>query len=547
MERIRRRPALAVALLIAVLGPVLGWAGVALAHAELVASSPVNQDVLENSPTQIRLEFTESVDPIDPGIRLVDGEGNDIEIGDVDQSLGAATMRAAIDRELDEGSYVVAWQAISADSHRVRGAFTFSVGSVTGTDPGIVDGLFDAESDGDTESLLLGVGRFLSYGGVGVLLGGLVMATLLTPSLLPSRRVGVLLIVAAEVSFVGALWMIAAQAHLIGGTYWSWGDVWDTRSGQWWFVRLACLAVVGALIPLRSRLVASAPGDPSRLVARPFGASALVAVALAVLAVVAAGGHAVAGEHAALGFLSTLVHLAAMAVWLGGLALLTFGLPRGWFWSTVVRFSPWALGSVAALAISGTINGWRQLGSIAGLTDSTYGRWLIIKVLIVLVVVGVAAVSRRLIHINDEGGTTLVRRSVAIEVAGIALVLMATAGLVNSPPPPSAPQTAAASVVVGDRIVQVELEPAVTGGTEMHVYLTSPSGGLDRADEITVTAELPAANLGPIDIELVPAGPNHVIGTDANLPVAGLWTFEVTARYGEFDQVAFTVQIPVVD
>ena len=36
-----------------------------------------------------------------------------------------------------------------------------------------------------------------------------------------------------------------------------------------------------------------------------------------------------------------------------------------------------------------------------------------------------------------------------------------------------------------------------------------------------------------------------MVGADLNLPVAGLWTFEVTARYGEFDEVVFPVEIPV--
>ena len=60
-----------------------------------------------------------------------------------------------------------------------------------------------------------------------------------------------------------------------------------------------------------------------------------------------------------------------------------------------------------------------------------------------------------------------------------------------------------------------------------------------------VSASLPAADLGPLELEVVPAGPNHVVGVDVDLPVAGLWTFDVTARFGEFDQVVFTVQIPV--
>ena len=536
MDTSRHQRRFAVAVLVGILGSLTAWVGVALAHAELVSTSPVNQAVLDQSPPEIALQFTERVDPIEPGIRLVDADGDDVEIGAVDQSGGGDTMRADIPDALGDGSYVVAWQAVSADSHRIRGAYTFSVGEASATAPGLVDELFAAESDGQTESLLLGVGRFLSYAGIGVLIGAALMAAVLTPSLLGTRRVGEILVIAAEVGFVGTLWMILAQAHLISGSYWSVTAVWDTQSGQWWFVRLLAVLLVGVLIPLRARIVSS-----------NVAFAVTIAVSAIVLAIVAAGGHAIAGDQVVLGFSATLVHLAAMSIWLGGLVLLAFGLPPGRFWETAVRFSPWALGAVVALALSGIANGWRQLGSISGLTDSTYGRWLVIKVLIVIAVVVVAAFSRRATRSHDDSKSSTVRRCVIVEVVGIALVLMATSGLVNSPPPPSAAQNASASEVVGDRIAQVELEPAVTGGTEMHVYITSPGGGLDRADEITVTAALPSADLGPLDLDVVTAGPNHVVGTNVNLPVAGLWTFEVTARYGEFDQVGFTVEIPVTD
>jgi copper transport protein len=236
-----------------------------------------------------------------------------------------------------------------------------------------------------------------------------------------------------------------------------------------------------------------------------------------------------------------------MSIWLGGLAVVLFVPPRAEFWGTVTRFSPWALGSVVALAATGTANAWRQLGSLDGLTDSSYGRWLVIKLVLVALVVGVAAFSRRIVHTRGDDASGLARRSVGVEIAGIALILGATAGLVNSPPPVDVPEIVSVSAVVGERVAQVELEPAATGGTEMHVYITSPSGALDRADEITVQASLPEADIPAFDVETFPAGVNHVVGSDVNLPVAGLWTFEVTARYGEFDEVVFTVQIPVSD
>lgn len=534
MSPARARAAALVGAVIVVLG-ILAAAATASAHAELLSSFPANQQLLEVAPDEIALQFTEAVDPIEPGIRLLDANGDDVGIAAVDQSAGSDRMRASIPATLDDGTYVVAWQAVSADSHRVRGSFTFSVGVPSAVTPGVLDGLFDGGSDSSSDDILLGIGRFVSYAGVGILVGGLLLAIALTPSAIGARRVGALLVVAAELGLVGTLWMIAAQANLIGGSFLSWGSVADTRSGQWWIARLVVIVMFSVLIPLRSRLAVR-------------GGTVVVGIlGLGVLGVVAAGGHAMSGDQVLVGFVATLVHLSAMSIWLGGLALLAFASPAGEFWATVIRFSPWALGAVVALAYSGAANAWRQLGTLSALLDSSYGRWLVIKLVLVLLVVGVAGFSRRTIHTRADDASGLVRRSVGVEIAGIVLILGATAGLVNSPPPIDTPEIVSVSAVVGERVAQVELEPAVTGGTEMHVYITSPSGALDRADEISVTAELPEQDIPPFDIETFPAGVNHVVGTDVNLPVAGLWTFEVAARYGEFDEVVFTVQIPVSD
>lgn len=529
---VRNRAAALVGALVVVLG-IMVAAGTASAHAELLSSFPGNQELLEVAPSEIALQFTEAVDPIEPGIRLLGADGDDVEIGAVDQSAGSDRMRASVPATLDDGTYVVAWQAVSADSHRIRGSFTFSVGVPSAVTPGVVDGLFDGGSDSSSDDLLLGVGRFVSFAGVGMLVGGLVLAIALTPSVIGTRRVGVLLVVAAELALVGTLWMIAAQANLIGGSFLSWGSVADTQSGQWWIARLVVIALFSVLIPLRSRFAVRG------------GVLVVGVLGLGVLGVVAAGGHAISGDAVVIGFASTLVHLAAMSIWFGGLALVMVAPPRGQFWVTVTRFSPWALGSVAVLAVSGAVNAWRQLGSLTGLTESSYGRWLVIKLVLVVLVVGLAAFSRRTVHTRGDDAGVLVRRSIGFEIAGIVLILGATAGLVNSPPPIDTPEIVSVSAVVGERVAQVELEPAVTGGTEMHVYLSSPSGALDRADEISVRAGLPEQDIPPFDIETFPAGVNHVVGADVDLPVAGLWTFEVTARYGEFDEVVFTVQIPV--
>ena len=100
-------------------------------------------------------------------------------------------------------------------------------------------------------------------------------------------------------------------------------------------------------------------------------------------------------------------------------------------------------------------------------------------------------------------------------------------------------------MVQGERLAQITLDPPVTGGTALHVYLTSTSGSLEQPTDITVTASLAAQGIGPLTIPVVPAGPGHVTAPAANLPLAGTWSFSVVARYSEFDQVTFTGDLEV--
>ncbi len=547
-----RRALLVVTTIIAI---VVTASGTASAHADLISTTPTNQSVLDDSPTEIVLTFSEAIDPVEPAVRVVDADGNDVDTEAATQAGGDDTLTVTVDEPLDDGSYVVAWQVVSLDAHDIRGTFTFSVGETSTTRTGQLDEVFASDNSSPGGAGLLGTGRSASYAGIAVVLGGLFAVSIVAGSMTGSRRVGVVLWAGLAVALLGTATMIAAQANLIGSSPVDWGAVGATRSGRWWLVRLVGIAVLAPVIHGRRIL--------TTLLGRLLG----VGVGVVVLGVVAAGGHAVTGRWIPVGYAATIVHLAAMAVWVGGLAVLGFGLKRGDLAAVANRFSPWALGSVAALVASGSVNAWRQIGRLDGITESSYGRWLIVKIAIVASVVVAAAISRRLLHRTAhsatdaplalsaaslraadtaEGGAERLRQSVLIEIAGIVLVVAATSGLVDSPPPElNEPTDQLVSTVRGDRVAQVELEPATTGGTVMHVRVTSTHGGLERADEIAVTAELESEGLGPIEIDTIPASPDHVIADNADFPVPGIWTIEITARYGEFDQIVFDVDIPV--
>jgi copper transport protein len=532
---------------------VLGATRTVSAHASLISTNPAADSVLDAAPTVIVLTFTEPVDPTDDAIRVVDAQGEVVAVGPVGQDLGNDSITAAIDQELADGSYVVAWSVVSSDSHPIRGAFVFSVGQATDIDDDLIT---DADQGEEVSSpVWLTVGRFASYAGIAVLIGTLAAAVAFAPSTLRTRRLAATLFAGGYLAMAGTVAMIAAQANVIGSSPLDWTAVLNTRSGGWWLIRLIIVAVITGLVPWRA------------LLAHRSARAVAVVSAIGLFAVVAAGGHAVSGRWIGLGFAITVIHLAAMATWIGGLCLLATVVERDALLTTAARFSPVALGSVAVLAATGTISGWRQLGRVDAIIDTSYGRWLLIKLALVAIVLAIAATARRILkqtpstaiddpdpgggeieHVGDADRFSSLRRNLFIEASAMVLVVAATAGLTGATPPRAVESTAVdASVTVAqdDYIAQIDLLPATTGGTVMHVTITPPGGSLTTADEITVTAALPAAQVGPIEILTFPAGPNHVTTNEANFPLPGQWTITVTARYGEFDQVVFTTDVAV--
>ena len=176
---------------------VIACAGSASAHAGLETTSPTADSVLASPPTEIVLTFSEAVDTLDDSVRLVSDDGSAVDLGPVTHGGGAASITAPVLGELGDGSYVVAWSVVSADSHPIHGAFVFSVGAPSAGAGDLLDDLDDAGTDGSAGQVWVGVGRFASYTGIAVLVGSLAMSALLAPTTLRTRRVGRLAAVGA--------------------------------------------------------------------------------------------------------------------------------------------------------------------------------------------------------------------------------------------------------------------------------------------------------------------------------------------------------------
>lgn len=104
-------------------------------------------------------------------------------------------------------------------------------------------------------------------------------------------------------------------------------------------------------------------------------------------------------------------------------------------WPACCAFSALALWCVGALVASGTLGAWVQLGSVAALWGSAYGRTLLVKLGAVALVFAAGAYNWRRISPTLGDAAARLRRSAALELALGAFVLAVTAVLVATPPP----------------------------------------------------------------------------------------------------------------
>ncbi len=265
------------------------------------------------------------------------------------------------------------------------------------------------------------------------------------PGSFARRSAGLTWISLVVAVFSGALWLLVEAAIMSGQSLPQAIDgavlgtvLTRTRFGQVMIVEAALATLAAILLLIRHRLPLSR-------------APALAALpAIAMLATLSGLGHAAAGSSDG-GFLhlgADAVHLVAAGTWLGGLVPLTLLLaattgiksPRT---KLVVlrdatrRFSVMGIVAVGALLITGGVNTWYLAGTAPALLGTLYGRLLLVKILLFLAMVGIAAINRQELTPRLSGSSAraaaaavrMLQRNAVIEAVLGAIVLAVVGSL----------------------------------------------------------------------------------------------------------------------
>nr|WP_202502177.1 copper resistance protein CopC [Streptomyces sp. SID5785] len=391
-----------VLLFLAVTGALLAGAVPASAHAALTGSDPQKGAVVETAPKQVSLTFSETIAVSDGALRVLDPAGKRVDDGKVAHT-GGTTYRVGLHAGLPDGTFTVAYQVVSADSHPVSGAFTFSVGAPSKTSAVLTD----QNAGGGVVGALYGIARYVAYAGYTLLVGGAVFVLACW-----RRGAGLRPVQRVVVSGWTALTASTLAMLLMRGSYTGSGKIGDifdmsllgqvlqTKTGAALTSRLLLLAAAALFIAVLfgAYVKRAEDGDEKEIKDLTFGLAIGGGVVAAGLgATWAMAEHASTGIQAGVAMPVDVLHLLAVATWLGGLTTLLVALYRtpSIEGSAVRRFSRLAFGSVVVLAGTGLYQSWRQVGSWSALTGTRYGQLLLVKVGLVALLVGIAWISRR--------------------------------------------------------------------------------------------------------------------------------------------------------
>jgi copper transport protein len=557
---------------------LLTTAAPAFAHADFEGSTPGAGSQVATSPKEITLRFTEAVTVESDSVRVLNSKREPVKTGDVTRK--GAVVRVAVEEQLDEGVYAVAYRVVSDDSHPVSGLFTFGVGNVKldSSTSAFANTLGNDNSGNDVVNVTYAIVRGLAFASLAVVIGASAFVTAFWPEGWASRRVRRL---------VAGAWVVALVTTIAGiglqGAYASGGglsdvvdpsrisDVLDTRFGKAWLARAILLLLLAPVLAGLAR-------TKSRKGVLPIVGAAL---AIAIMFTPGIAGHASTGRWIGLAMPADAIHLVAMSVWFGGLLVLAVEVLRSddvdALEPVMERFSRMAMYAIGAIIVTGAFQSVRQVAALHDFVDTGYGRLLLVKLGAFAAVLVVASASRDIVRFeirrearsqlpsplpagpgamratpdlpDPEDTVRRLRSAVWYEVAFAVAILAVTALLVNAAPArgdeTAEPYSATLKSEANDLWFDVSVTPARVGPNQIHITPLKPTGEIAPLVDISATLSQPGDNTAPLDVELLSVGGTHYQSRGVSIPFAGEWRIEINGLVSDVDEVTVAGEFDV--
>jgi copper transport protein len=512
-------------------------AGEASAHAVLLEADPAAGSRLELPPERITLTFNERLEDELYGIRVLDGNGEDVVSADAVLSDDRRTLSLELP-PLADGLYTVSYKVISTDGHPIRASYIFTIGGGTAAESGAASGHLHDHEHGLSSGLSLSAAgifaaRILYYLSLLLVTGWIAWGIFRPIDPLAAfrktyRRVSFnlrlfhLFALLPAIALVLPDYLASAQPEEVV-------KLLRTNVGLSWGIGLL-LTLLSFPLLHRSRLL-----DTLWVILWPISETL--------------NGHAMAAKPLAASAVLNAVHTAAAALWAGGLlyALLLFVKDKPAMYGFLPRLARAALISLIVLAVTGTAETWLMLPDLRLLPDTLWGRLLIAKAAVVaLVVITALAIRNRMRRRLEDRLGPLLKLDFAL--MGIVTAIV---GVFTYLSPIPANEPVFWHDVQGDVHLVTNIQPNQPGQPnrfDVEVWLPADAGA--PRDVRLYLHMLDDAEVPPIEIPLAPEGSGeesdylkHRYAAEGPYPpFAGRWQAEVRIIDPRDNEVVFRTE-----
>lgn len=566
---------LGLVLLALVLGAV-ALPGDASAHAAYKSSDPANGAIVAAMPGTISASFTERLEFSESWLKLYDRTGTEVTGTTLSQGSDDYTMVLTVPAGLANGTYSVLWHSFSNDDgHTASGYFTFTVGTAADVSSAVT--IPTLKSGEGAPQIWKTLSRWAALLGLAALIAIWPMwVTIVRPALGPvwhdgprlTRRMKRYAQIAFALAVLGSIFALAIQAiSLTEGTWFDkvMNTLGQTRYGSLWLTRVGLFAALGLMLSACAWWF---------LKQRRFEHIAAWVLTLALPIPFSLNAHASAqpaGRMTAV--VADYAHLLAAGIWIGGLGVLAFVLlpgvrsliPDGRSHRQVLmiaipRFSLLGIVAWLVLGITGFYAGWLQVGNLHALTTTPYGKALLVKLALLVVVLAIAAVNLLVIsrhlqkRIDADAATLWGRRlawTVAAELVLVIGVLVAVGQMTSLEPardvvvargqqitvhytdanPPATLLIAPGSAGVNHFRLEIDAKESLPTETTALLRLTLPEN----------------AGLGTKEITLARVAGNAFEYHGSDLGITGQWQVQMILRLPDAAQVEATQTVTIAE
>ena len=97
------------------------------AHAFIKDAEPGVGSTVQTSPNEVRIRFTENIEPAFSSIHVFDASGKEVDKRDLHLDRSDHALLHVSLPLLGAGIYKVVWRVVSVDTHVTNGNFTFRI------------------------------------------------------------------------------------------------------------------------------------------------------------------------------------------------------------------------------------------------------------------------------------------------------------------------------------------------------------------------------------------------------------------------------------